>query len=465
MEETKDFTEKLESVYKTIEPQLKAGVTYYSVPFVTDFGTSGGMIFTIEEGERIYAKRDEFERLDLYDISTSFPPNSFVKYTIRKGNPITVERCTPQMLIEEMNLTIQSDAKRNGYTEVETHVKFLRKKKMQMDVVEKRQEEDGSVYETDYSSFDDELEALYAILDGKLEKLHALYKDGKLTVTTTPAIPGLTEELVEQQEDLELDASNLGAIYAFMESCSDAKIGKALKTLKSNPGMYAKAEKRYLNLVRARLNDATASLDRFPEATLTKAEVNTLTGRNFDKDFISLSYFDEAKSKLTVDFIGSMIRNVIDTESYIAQAAELNTESELKALYDTFAANAKTAILAEAEIHPEGWYAKISSHLINLKLERLLFEKTQFDDANRSLVLKDFIFFLNINYPYSIYMDIFQSDEPKLTEMFWLLRSVPDTAWGDMEPNLPDSPLKFERCGSVRIGDGGKWEEVCKLKN
>lgn len=462
MEGTQDFTGKLESVYQMIEPQLKEGINYYYVQYVTDFGTSGRNVFTVEDGQKIYAKYDDFEKLDLYEVSTSFPPRSLVKYTIRKGSPITVQRCTPEMLIEEMKLQIGTDAKTHAYTEVETRVKFLPKKKMEMDILEKRHEADGAIYEEDYSSFGNALEALYAILDGKLEKLHALYKNGKLVVTTTPAIPGLTEEVVEQKEDLTLDASDHEAIYAFMESHNDAKIGKALETLKSDPEMYAKAEKRYLNLVRARLNDASASLERFPEAALTKAEVNTLTGRNFDKDFISLSYFDEAKSKLTVDFIGSMIRNVTDTESYIAQAAELNTESELTALYDTFAANAKTAILAEAQIHPEGWYAKVSSHLINLQLERLLFEKTQFDDANRSLVLKDFIFFLNINYSYSIYMDIFQSDEPKLTEMFWLLRSVPDTAWGDMEPNLPDSPLKFERCGSVRIGDEGKWDEVCK---
>ncbi|MNY07315.1 hypothetical protein D3C86_1401140 [compost metagenome] len=190
--------------------------------------------------------------------------------------------------------------------------------------------------------------------------------------------------------------------------------------------------------------------------------MSSLTEKHFAKDFISFSYFDDDETKLAVDFIGSMVRNAIDLKAYTEQASQTSDSDELIALYNDFAARAKAAILAEAKICPKGWYSEISKHLIKLKLRRVLFEKTKFDEANRSLALDGFTFFLNINCNYSVYLDIFQSDEPKFPELFWLLKAVPESSWGDTTPKFPESPLKFQRSARYRIGDEGDWETISK---
>ncbi|WP_300664114.1 hypothetical protein [Fluviicola sp.] len=472
MELNEEAKQKLETAYNQIEMHLEEGVSYYSTYTVTTYGAAGGRVFSLENDLRVYLDHEKQEHLDLFKVTKSFPAYTIVKYTFIKGSPVTVEACSPEMLLHEMKLELKArqmqhaeilrvtNSPAEGLLNIETRVKFLKNGKM--DILEKEIGSNGSVSEELYSCIEDEMQALYHALDGNLKKMVVSMTSNELIVQTTPAIPGLTDEIIEQKADLKLDASNLKAIYTFLESHDEAKIAKGLEVLENNPEFKELAEKRYLNFIRARLNNVHAVLAQFQEAALSRSEVSTLTGKHFAKDFISFSYFDDSESKLAVDFIGSMVRNAIDLESYADQVNQLSDLSELIALYDKFAAQAKHAITAEAKIHPKGWYSEISKHLIQLKLKRVLFEKTQFDEANRSLVLKEFIFFLNIQCKTSVYLDIFQSDTPKLTEMFWQTKAVPESSWGDVVPKFPDSPLKFQRSASYRIGDEGDWEMISK---
>lgn len=472
MEQNEETRQKLQTAYNQIEQHLEEGVTYYSNYTVMRYGMSGGGIYFLENDIRKHLKHEDLERLDLFEITTEFPEHSIVKYTFVKGSPVKVEACTPEMLIQEMKIELKvcqirhanmlkaTDSPAEDPINIETRIKFLKNGKPE--IQEKEISADGSVYEKTHSCIKDELMAFHHALDGTIKKMFVSLVNGELTVQTTPAIPGLTTEVVEKAVNLQLNESDLKAIYSFLESHEEQQIAKALEVLKTNPEFLEKAEKRYLNFVRARLNDANATLDQFPEAALTKSEVNKLTGKHFAKDFISFSYFDDSDTKLAVDFIGSMIRNAIDLETYVKEAIQSADLKELVALYDDYAARAKEAVLAEAKVYPKGWYSEISKHLIQLKLKRVLFEKTQFDDANRSLVLDEFLFFLNINCKHSVYLDIFQSDEPRFTQLFWLLRTVPESSWGDTTPRFPDSPLRFSRSADYRIGDDGDWETVSK---
>lgn len=472
MEPNEETKQKLENAYKQIEMHLEEGIIYYSQYTVMTYGTSGGGVFFLENDARKYLKRDELERLDLFDITTQFPEHSIVKYTFIKGSPVKVAACTPEMLIQEMKLEMKAcqlrhsdmlkvtDSPAEDPINIETQVKFLKNGKPE--ILEKEISADGSVYEKTHSCIKDELMALHHALDGTIKKMFVSLVNGELTIQTTPAIPGLTNEVVEKAVDLKLKETDLKAIYAFLESHEEQKIAKALEVLKKNPEFLELAKKRYLNFIRARLNDANATLDQFPDAALTKSEVSSLTGKHFAKDFISFSYFDDSETKLAVDFIGSMVRNAIDLKDYTTQAIQTADSKELIALYNDFAARAKEAVLEQAKVHPKGWYSEISKHLIKLKLRRVLFEKTQFDEANRSLVLDEFLFFLNINCNYSVYLDIFQSDVPRFTEVFWLLKAVPESSWGDTTPKFPESPLKFQRSASYRVGDEGDWETVSR---
>ncbi len=376
-------------------------------------------------------------------------------YTYQKGHPIQYELCDSKAILDDIKIELKDKIKE--ITKIETTVKFLKNKEIELDTFSKIYYIDSSK-DVDWSFVDKQILCFYHSLETKIDKMYISIDESQFIVQTSPAISGLTEEIIEKQEDLTMDESKLEDIYAFLESQNEQKIAKAIEVLKSNPSFYEKAQKRYLNLIQARLNNPNATLEQFAEASPSISEVNKITGGDLAKDFISFSYCRDNESKWIVDFIGSIVKNTISIEDFIEQVKLLENEDELFSVYDNFAKNAKNEIEKEAKIYSEGWFSKISNHLISLNIGRILFENTSFNEANKSIVLKEFMFFLNISNRNSLYFDIFQSDSPNLTEIFWLLPEIPETAWGDMELKLPKSPLKFKRSASCRIGDEGSWE-------
>ena len=121
------------------------------------------------------------------------------------------------------------------------------------------------------------------------------------------------------------------------------------------------------------------------------------------------------------------------------------------------AALKRKGIEAEGKNYPDGWYSRLSTKFCALQVKKVLFEKTHFDIPN-SRYLKAFIFYLNLNQKRAVYLDIFQSDAPKLTEMFWFLPEVPTSSWGETEIKIPDSTLAFPRVARFRNGDDGSWK-------
>lgn len=312
----------------------------------------------------------------------------------------------------------------------------------------------------DFTSIDDELKLLYHALDGQLNEVAFSFDGKQFKLQSRPAIENVSEELTVKEVQIEIDENDLNAVFELLESGNEQKINKALDIIHHNKTFLRQANKRYLSLVRARLDDPQADLSRFAEAGLSKSETNAFLGKYMDKDFISLSYYDEHKSKLVVDVIGSLVKNAIDIETYIAEAKELESEEALVELYDKYLQKLKKQWGQFAKVNPTGWYSQICERLRGLKLERLLFEKTSFGDANHSLVLKEFWFYLNIHSQQAVYLDIHQSTEPELTEMFWLLRAIPTTNWSDTTPEWPDNPLSFKRSGRYQVGDFEDWKTV-----
>lgn len=457
--------EKLEANYKAIEALLEEGVTYYSFPMASTYGTSGGSVYVLDEnGKEVYTDRAKEidDKLDLFSVTTSIRPYTKVLYTIRKGEPIKVEVLTPKMLLEDIEHTVRHSYFYDNAVQLEVFVKLSYKDKLKMDVKQKAITTDGRVVESTRTALSDELQCLYVALEGQLQKFQLYYDKDTYKVETIPAIPGLTNEIPATKRKAVADTGNIDTVYALLESFDDEDIAQGIELLKANPKYYKSAEKRYLNFIRARLNQPTASLEQFAEAALSAAEVELLLGKHIAKGFISLSYFDDEESKLVVDVIGSLIKDAIDINDFITQAKAMSNETDLINLYSTFAKTAKAAATKYASVYSEGWFSKVHKHLLSLKPKKVMFEKTQYDKANRSLVLKEYMFFLNLNSADSVYFDIFQSDRPELTEMFWLLPEVPETSWFDVQERFPDSPLSFQRSALYRISDEGKWQSIKK---
>jgi len=254
-------------------------------------------------------------------------------------------------------------------------------------------------------------------------------------------------------------------LYEDLESREPARIYEALKSLAASPELKERAEKRYLGFIRARLNDPEASLDDFPRAMLSPEEEELLLKGKFGKilgdGFLSFQYLDGKDSKLVVDFAGGMVSPLIDIEAYMEGARKCGDLYDLMNHADESAASIKRAIQLESQIYGEGWFGRIYAAFATLEISRVLFDHTQFYDANASLVMREFYLFLAgrpiLN---NFTMDIFQSDPPELTEMFWMLQSVPETIWGDVEVDLPGSTLSFTRQAKVKAGDFSDWVKM-----
>jgi len=451
----------LKKLYKDVEPYLEENTVYYASSITKKYGASGESVHTIKNGEISFEGLDLVsDHFNFLETARLFPLFTKVKYTLEKGKPIKADAFTPQMLLEDIQVQLKNFIK-NDISRIEGIIRFSKKTELELDILERKHTPE-KVNERDRTFFRDEAECLYHALKGKINILYVSLENDVFIAQSQPSVAGLMAEYVLPKEDLTIDENNIEAIYTFLESGSDQKIAKALEILEKNKSFYTQAEKRYLNWIRARLSNPKATLKQFGEAAPSKSEINSFLDKNIAKDYLSFSYFSDSQSKLFVDFIGSMIKNTLDIEEFIKKAKNLESENDLKKLYKTYAQKAKKQIASEAKIYTEGWLSKISSLLVNLKLKRILFEKTSFKEANASLVLREYMFYININSESSIYMDIFQSTSPDLTEVFWLLPKVPDTNWGDVKVNFPPSPLKFERHAIYKEGDSSEWEVMTK---
>ena len=461
----------MQSITEALDPLLDPDKVYFAYQTKSTYGASGGSIFFFKDGITCYDDLDEIDdALDdlpdgLFDLTSDFPPHTKLRYTFQKGAAMKMEPCTPEMLLEDILQSYRERAARREATKIETRITFLKKKDLKLDAAEITFSEGKEPSEREFSCARDDYKLLYHATSGKLEKLHAIFEGGKLTLSTLPALPGLNlPELKESVDTSDFNPEKLESIYAYLESGIPQKIELALAALDQNAELKTQAEDRYLNLIRARTNSPEAGLEAIGKAVLNKVEVNLILGKYLTQSFISYSYMDEDETKLIVDFIGAMVKNTLDVEAFLAEAKGLNDEKALANRYEQHAKKIKSAAQKQAKNYPEGWYSQLVTKFLSMKLEKVMFEKTSFGDANGSLVLREYMFFLNLNRSSAVYLDIHQSDTPELTEVFWLLPKVPTTNWSDVEPAFPASPLSFPRKARMRVGDFGKWKTITRPK-
>ena len=116
----------------------------------------------------------------------------------------------------------------------------------------------------------------------------------------------------------------------------------------------------------------------------------------------------------------------------------------------------RSALASEADTYSEGWFGKIIKKLADMEPDRVMFDHTDFESANDSPLLQEFMLFGGLKC-YKLYFDVFQSTAPDLTPILWTLPYVPGSSWGDTSPKFPLSRLSFERKASYREGDDGRW--------
>ncbi|MCD6068140.1 MAG: hypothetical protein K0S33_2966 [Bacteroidetes bacterium] len=258
-----------------------------------------------------------------------------------------------------------------------------------------------------------------------------------------------------------VDANNIETVFALIESGEKEKMIAALDAIKDNPEATGQVEKRYLNIVRARLKDREAGLERLPEGMLNSTEIKMLFDeRHVTQKIISFSYCDDHYSRLIIDTIGAVVANYFDINTYMKEVEAIEKEKMIKDFPSDRFRNIRYKLSDEIRVNPEGWYARLCEHLYWLCVDKLLFNKTEFEVANRSLVFNEFMFFIITSGVCEI--DIHQSETPHFGKIFWMSWHVPNTIWSDVEPAIPESTLKFVRKAKFRTSDSGKWKVIVR---
>lgn len=461
--------EKLKIIFDIIKDQLEPDTEYYTYQTSTSREsfykiTAGKIDHNIPKIIHWKNNRKEIEGIDLTILDILYPireapvPGEITFFILSKEKGFVQKNINVEFLIDLMKLELLNDIDSDSGRQEKSFIKIAPGKnsgQLNLDIFTKVHDADGSVRDFDIATVEKFIECLYHLTDKKLEMVYTFASGKNVDIKTVPEIPGITK-LYVPVEDLSLNASDIENIYEFLESWSDAKIATALEAINANPHVKPDIEKRYLNLIRSRVGQY-AGLESFAEASLTRNEFNLLKGEHFDKNFLSLSYFSNNECQLVVDFLGSIVLNHLDINEFKNQAESAETESDLIRTYSAAAKKVKKGILEEAAKNPDGWFSILSRKFADLKVEKVLFEKTHFliPDSDQ---LKAFIFYLGINNHKPVYLDVFQSYCDELTGFFWFLPSVPTSSWGDMNPALPESTLPFQRTATYRLGDDKPWK-------
>jgi len=264
-------------------------------------------------------------------------------------------------------------------------------------------------------------------LDNDLEKISKHY------------LENLHNDLSIKIDDEMKNVKNIETIYQYLESGEPDKIKAALKALKKNKDFYQKSEKRYLNIIKAKLNNKNATLENFENGIFDKNDIRELESSYFYEKGLDFALLE---IKVTVDFIGAITMNHVDVDKFIIEAKKVSNDvGKVQDLQTDFSKGLFEKIENEAKIYPEGWYSKLLNKLLKMKgkFEKMLFDKSEFYSEDY-LFTEAFFFFIGRAAWDEIYMDIYQSSV-ELPDTVWLTTHLLD--WSTQEGNLeiPKNPF------------------------
>ncbi|BDS14720.1 hypothetical protein [Aureispira anguillae] len=255
-------------------------------------------------------------------------------------------------------------------------------------------------------------------------------------------------------------------IFSDLESRNEKKIQTALEQLENDAALKEQAEKRYLKLIQARLNNPNATLADIEAAAPSKEEVEFTRTLLSGGNLYNFEYFDETQSKAVVDLIGGIIASCFDLEAYSNEVKNITTGEQLKTISGEQYQIVKNSLKEQLDLSSGGkWFAKIAQKIRSAKrCYHLYFDHTNFEDANQSLVLKEFIFFLFEKkhkddldtWTPAIVLDLAQSTYPFLTDTVWLMiyntkfTIKTDNYPYGMIPTSPYANLTFDKANIFR---------------
>ena len=480
-----ELQEKIQYISEALDAFLLEGITYYSSPIVREHGTSGGSFYILKDGKVDYdfegeddlstASRRLGHDSDLFSISVSYPEHTKLRYQFEKGKLLTYKVYDVPMLLEDIKREYLFDKQYYEVQEKIETIRFTQKGGKIKVSVKEITTYPNKIHKGVSNRCMDEIICLYHLLEEKPKVIQFNFDGEDIQIYASFAMTEYGIESLDNVVDFsDFNPEDLNSIYSYLESYNDAKIDKALSVLKDQEIFKAKAEQRYLEFIKTRLNSNKVSIFDFKAAAPTQAEVafflskdrwiiSKKTKKQPRLAKLSFSYCDEEESKWIVDVIGGLTKQHNSLRKFTATAMMTSKEAELeplvKANYEALQLHLKEALTT----YDKGWYGTLVRFILELPpVHQVLFEKTSFLDANASLALKEFMFFLLLNsQETSLYFDVFQSDAPELTDLFWMFKKVPESNWSDGVALIPDrNRLKYKRTAYYKTGDASSWQFI-----
>ncbi len=237
--------------------------------------------------------------------------------------------------------------------------------------------------------------------------------------------------------------NNLEECCEYLESHDTEKVGTALAFVENNAEVKTQVEERYLPLIRARLGDANATLEKFEEGMLSEAQATLLDG-NLGSEFISFARLDEDESNVIVDFIGSITHSIVNIEGYISAAKQCTDDEGFWEVHRRYGSGLKEKITERAKVNPTGWFSQALTSLVGMhdNLNRVMFEKSSFEP--NAATIDGFLFFLAEFTFEEVRVDVYQS-QVTFPETVWLLRTLLNFDWNGDYDATPENPLPYRR--------------------
>lgn len=455
-----------------MNPHMKEGEVYASFCMMTDDGVYSEPFFEYKNGLKTKGQFSAFSIFDeeevllglaMKELQIGFKQRTKNKITARKDQELEVVEFTPKDLIAEIKPFYE--ALDGGCDEMHCDIFFNYDESIDMLVAETDGYfiQDGKEIQIGCAPVDD-YKLLYYHLKEKIDKLSIHLVDGELKIYAKEAFPELGIEV--HTEVITVENDDLEGICKLIESGRDNKVAVALEAIRQNKATEQRLNKRYLNYVRAFLENEKATLqdltaDMFSEGT---KDICGSYRPKIDQDYISFGYMDDHEAKRMIDFIGAMVQNYIDIDSFISEHNEAfeNEVDEAKtdAMYDRWTKQLKEGITEEIKLLPDGWYSKTYERLMKIQVERVMLEKTEFYSDKRMPLLKHYMFFLNASANGEpLHFDIASSESHGLTEIFWMFRQMPGITWFQSDPLYPPNPYGDKKMAFMKV-DNGSWDRV-----
>ncbi len=252
-------------------------------------------------------------------------------------------------------------------------------------------------------------------------------------------LENLHNNLSTKIDDKMKNVKKIESIYEYLESGESDKIKAALKALKSNKDFYIQAERRYLNIIKAKLNNKDATLEDFEEGIFNKDDIRELEGSYFYSGGLDFALLD---IKVAVDFISAITMNHVDVDKFITEAKKVSTDIvKVQDLQYEFSKGLFEGIENESKIYSDGWYSKLLNKLLSMKgnFAKMLFDKSEFNSKDY-LFVEAFFFFIGRAAFDEIYMDIYQSNV-ELPDTIWLTTHLLDWSTQEAYIEIPKKPF------------------------